>query len=220
VPIRETLASVIVTNASGIHGTLVADYVYAALVMLQFRFPRLWRRGPAFGLRVLGLRRQPAPVEGVSRVLGPDGLPELLRESDAVVLSVPETGETRGLLGAKELRAMKPGAFVINVARGAVVDEAALLDVLREGRLGGAALDVFATEPLPAASPLWDLPNVIVTPHIAGEPAGYTERVISEVFADNVARYRAGQPLRNVVDLARGVLRARRPVAGRATMPA
>jgi phosphoglycerate dehydrogenase-like enzyme len=238
VPIREDLRNVVVTNASGIHGVLVADYVFGVLVMLQWRFPQLLRkqaahqwgfqfteplagktlglvglgsigsaiaqRAGAFGMRVIGMRRSPAPVEGVERVLGPGGLSELVIESDVVVLVVPKTGETRGLIGEAELRKMRRTAFLINVSRGAVVDEPALLRALREGWIAGAALDVFAEEPLPAASPFWDLENVIVTPHIAGEPLGYTERVVRDVFADNLVRFRAGQPLQNVVDLARG----------------
>ena len=238
VPVRDALRGVIVTNASGVHAALAADYVFGVLVMLQWDFPQLlrrqqareWgfqftpplagktlgivglgsigqeiaRRGIAFGMEVLGLRRHPGPVDGVARVLGPPELPELLRASDALVLSVPGTAETIGMIGERELGLMRPGAFLINIGRGAVVDEAALIRALGERRIAGAALDVFAEEPLPATSPLWGFPNVIVTPHIAGEPAGYAERVVSQVFADNLARFRGGQPLQNVVDLARG----------------
>lgn len=108
------------------------------------------------------------------------------------------------MIGEPELKLMQRTAFLINIARGAVVDEAALLRALREGRIAGAALDVFTEEPLPPTSPFWDLPNVIVTPHIAGEPAGYAERVVTQVFADNLARFQSGRPLHNVVDLGRG----------------
>lgn len=108
------------------------------------------------------------------------------------------------MIGEPELKLMQRTAFLINIARGAVVDEAALLRALREGRIAGAALDVFTEEPLPPTSPFWDLPNVIVTPHIAGEPAGYAERVVTQVFADNLARFQSGRPFHNVVDLGRG----------------
>lgn len=161
------------------------------------------RRGASLGMRVLGVRRTPAPVDGVERVYGPDGLLEMLPECDFVVLVVPTTGETTRMIGAAELAAMKPTACLVNVARGSVVDEAALVAALREGRLGGAALDVFDEEPLPPDSPFWDLENVLVTPHIAGMPVDYWQRVL-DIFLDNVARWRAGQPLRNRVDPERG----------------
>jgi len=154
------------------------------------------RRGAAVALA--------EPVDGVDRVLGPSGLPELLRAADTVVLSVPGTAETHAMIGEPELKLMQRTAFLINIARGSVVDEAALLLALREGRIAGAALDVFTEEPLPPASPFWDLPNVIMTPHIAGEPAGCAERVVTQVFADNLARFQSGRPLHNVVDLGRG----------------
>ncbi|HEX7125864.1 MAG TPA: D-2-hydroxyacid dehydrogenase [Thermodesulfobacteriota bacterium] len=161
------------------------------------------RQGASLGMRVLGVRRTPAPVDGVERVYGPDGLLEMLPECDFVVLVVPTTSETTRMIGAAELAAMKPTACLVNVARGSVVDEAALVAALREGRLGGAALDVFDEEPLPPGSPFWDLENVLVTPHISGMPVDYWQRVL-DVFLDNVARWRAGQPLRNRVDPERG----------------
>jgi len=161
------------------------------------------RRAPSFGLIVLGLRRTVAPVPGIRRVYGPDRLREMLGQCDFVVLVVPETPETRGMIGEAELRAMKPTARLVNIARGAVVDEAALLRALREGWIAGAALDVLAEEPPPPDHPVWGLDNVILTPHIAGEPARYVERVV-EIFVDNHRRWTAGQPLRNVVDLTRG----------------
>ncbi len=161
------------------------------------------RRGAAMGMTVLGMRRDPRPAEGVARMFGPDGLPAMLPECDVVVVVVPATPATRGLLGERELGLMRPGAFLVNIARGSVVDEPALIRALRDGRLGGAALDVFATEPLPPESPLWSLDNVIVTPHIAGEPADYPERAVA-IVAENLARWRAGRPLLNVVDQARG----------------
>src|SRR5207244_752134 len=125
------------------------------------------------------------------------------RASDYVVLSVPHTAQTVGLLGRTELAAMRPGAVLINIARGSVVDEPALIAALQSGHLGGAALDVFATEPLPADSPLWDMPHVLITPHSMSTATCENER-LTALFADNLRRYLAGEPLRNVIDKARG----------------
>jgi len=161
------------------------------------------RRGAAMGMRVLGMRRDPRPAAGVERMFGPAELREMLASCDFVVLVVPGTASTRGMIGEGELRSMRPSAFLVNVARGSVVDEPALVRALEEGWIAGAALDVFATEPLPPASPLWSMDNVIVTPHVAGEPAEYAHRAF-EVFAQNIVRWRDGRPLQNVVDLTRG----------------
>lgn len=161
------------------------------------------RRGAAFGMHVLAVKRTPAPVEGAAEVVAPDQLHGVLGRSDFVVLVVPQTAATRGMIGEAALRAMKPAAYLVNVARGSVVDEAALVHALRERWIGGAALDVFEEEPLPPDSPLWSLPNAIVTPHVAGEPADYARRV-AEVFVDNLLRRRRGEPFRNVVDFDRG----------------
>jgi len=160
-----------------------------------------------FGVRVLGNRRGPGDADaahfGVDAMLGPDGLALLLGESDYVVLCVPHTSETVGLLGAAELANMRRGAVLINIARGSVVDEPALIEALHSGHLAGAALDVFATEPLPADSPLWDMPNVLVTPHSMSTTTTENER-LTALFADNLRRYVAGEPLRNVIDKVRG----------------
>jgi phosphoglycerate dehydrogenase-like enzyme len=163
------------------------------------------RLASAAGMRVVATRRSPdaAPVPGVARVYPPGELRRLLAESDDVALTVPGTPETAGLLGEAELRAMRPGAVLVNVARGSVVDEPALIRALRDGHLGGAALDVFATEPLPADSPLWDLPSVLVTPHSMSTSRGENDLVL-DVFCDNLRRYLAGQPLHHVYDRARG----------------
>jgi len=157
----------------------------------------------ACGARVVGMRRRPDPVPHVDRVVGPEGLREVLEASDYVVLTLPLLPSTRGLLGREQLGWMKPHAVLINVARGGLVDEAALVDALRAGRIRGAALDTFASEPLPADSPLWSLPNVLVSPHVAGSFQGYTDAVV-ELFCDNLQRYLAGEPLRNVVDRENG----------------
>ena len=161
------------------------------------------RRGAAFGMHVLAVKRTPAPVDGAAEVVAPDQLHGVLGRSDFVVLVVPQTAATRRMLGEAELRVMKPTAYLINIARGSVVDEAALVHALREHWIAGAALDVFEEEPLPPDSPLWSLPNVLVTPHIAGEPADYARRA-AEVFVDNLLRLRRGEPFRNVIDFDRG----------------
>ena len=117
-------------------------------------------------MHVWGLRRRPREKpDCVDQLVGPEGLQELLKTSDYVVLALPLTAATRQMLGEEELRCMQPHAILINVGRGPVVDELALVDALREGRLAGAGLDVFAEEPLPKDSPLWGIPNVIITPH-------------------------------------------------------
>ncbi len=154
----------------------------------------------ALGMRVLGIRRHPAETTaGVDKMAGPGELAALLSEADFVVLTVPLTRETRGLIGERELKAMRPGAYIINIGRGGTIDEAALLQALRAGRIAGAGLDVFENEPLPADSPFWDMPNVIVTAHYAGATPLYNQRAL-DVFIENLRRYRAGEPLDNVVD--------------------
>jgi glyoxylate/hydroxypyruvate reductase len=158
----------------------------------------------AVGMRVLGLRRSAAAgVEDVERVFGPEGLHTLLAESDYVVLIVPSTRDTDALLDTAAIAHMKPGAVLINMARGSVVDEVALVDALRSGHLGGAALDVVRREPLPADSPLWELPNVLITPHSMSTAFGENELLV-DLFRDNLRRYLAGEPLRNLVDKRRG----------------
>jgi phosphoglycerate dehydrogenase-like enzyme len=122
---------------------------------------------------------------------------------DALVLACPLTEQTRGLIGAAELALLRPGAVLVNIARGPVVDEEALVSALRSGHLGGACLDVFATEPLPPASPLWDMPNVIVSPHSAATVAA-ENGLLTDLFIENLRRWLAGRPLRNTYDRAAG----------------
>ena len=124
-------------------------------------------------------------------------------ESDFLVILLPLTPETRGSIGARELDGMKPGAHLVNLARGGILDEHALLERLRSGRIAGAALDVFALEPMPPDDPLWDAPNLIATPHLAGLEPDYMRRLM-ELAADNVRRLERGEPLRNLVDRERG----------------
>ncbi len=175
----------------------------------------------AFGSRVIALRRRPDAVDEPSagdsgaedegfpyeprldRVVGPDGLHELLAESNIVVLAAPLTPETEGMIDEAAVGAMKRDAWLINVARGRLIDDTALIRALRENRIGGAALDTFRDEPLLQGSPYWDLPNVILTPHTAWSSARVLDRSI-DLFCDNLVRFSRGEPLRNVVDPAAG----------------
>jgi phosphoglycerate dehydrogenase-like enzyme len=184
----------------------------------------------AFGCRVVAVRRRPggegadgapagASAEDASvaddgeersfgetmldRVGGPETLPELLGESDFIVLAAPLTPETEDMIDDGTLAMVKPGAWLINVARGRLIDERALLRALREGPLGGAVLDTFRDEPLPPTSPFYDLENVIVTPHTAWSSGRVLDRSV-ELFCDNLRRFAAGEPLLNVVDPAAG----------------
>lgn len=166
----------------------------------------------AFGCRVIATRRradrgdeavraEDAALGSVmlDRVLPPERLPELLSESDFVVLAAPLTPDTNGMMGEDAINAMRPGAWLINVARGELIDEWALVRALRSGRIGGAVLDTFRDEPLPASSSLYDLPNVILTPHTSWSSGRVLDRSL-ELFCENLRRYAAGQPLVNVVD--------------------
>jgi D-2-hydroxyacid dehydrogenase (NADP+) len=154
----------------------------------------------ALGMQVEGIRRDPTQtVSGVAAMYAPEQLQERLASADVVVLTVPLSHATQGLIGATELRAMKPTAYLINIGRGRTVDKAALVQALDERWIAGAALDVFAEEPLPASSPLWEMENVIITAHYAGATPHYNERAMA-IFLDNLQRFSAGTPLRNQVD--------------------
>ncbi len=159
------------------------------------------RLAKAFGMRVAGCRRSGRRARWVDKIVPPGRLHDLLARADFVVLAVPLTSETERLIGAPELRAMRPDAWLINVSRGRVVDEAALVRALRQGEIGGACLDVFEAEPLSPESELWSLPNAIVTPHNSGWSPLNGERG-TEIFLDNLRRYASGRRLRNVVRLA------------------
>jgi phosphoglycerate dehydrogenase-like enzyme len=166
----------------------------------------LGRRLTALGARVIGLRRTAAEDEdGVEMVTGRYGLDRILRESDAVVVTAPDTPETRGLIDADAFVRMKPDAILVNVARGAIVDEAALVDALRDGRIRGAGLDVFAAEPLRSDSPLWELENVLITPHVSGVTNHFWRRE-ADLILHNLECWLAGDVahMRNVVDLDAG----------------
>lgn len=154
----------------------------------------------ALGMRVRVMRRRPErAVAGAEAVVGPGEKLALLAWADFVVLATPLTPDTVNLIDRAALAAMKSSAYLINVARGEVVDDQALVDALRAGGIAGAGLDAFREEPLPASSPYWELPNVLVTPHVSGYTSRYFERTI-ELFRDNLRRFVAGEPLRNVVN--------------------
>jgi len=154
----------------------------------------------ALGMRVLGIRRGGAPHPDVDKIAGMDGLDALLGASDVVFLCTPLTQETRGLIGAAQLARMKRGAGLVNIARGAVIDTDALRAALASGHLSGAVLDVFDPEPLPKDSPLWETPNVIITPHCSSDDADtYVPRTLDLIF-DNLRRLMAGERLAAVVD--------------------
>ena len=157
------------------------------------------RRLSGLGAHVIGTSRHHRPVDHVDRLIRPDQIAETVPDVDAIVLTLPGTAATERLIGADVLAAVKPGTILVNVGRGTVVDEDALLQALRDGRIGFAALDVFATEPLPTNSPLWDEPNVLVSPHTAALNAA-EDRLIAELFAANASRLLNGEELTNVVD--------------------
>jgi phosphoglycerate dehydrogenase-like enzyme len=215
---REEVERIIWTSSVGIHITPLGEWAMFGILALTKDLPRLeadkrarrWAHYPvdevrgttvlivgfgeigrevarlaeAFGMNVLSTRRNDGDLD------------ELLPRADSVVVVLPLTEETRGLFDRRRIELMKPGAIFVNIGRGAVVDEDALIDALRSRRLRGAALDVFATEPLPADSPLWELDNVILSPHTAAQSVHENERIV-ELFADNLRRYLAGEELRS-----------------------
>ncbi len=155
------------------------------------------------GMRVVGFKARPsAPPEGVDEVHGVERLPEVASRSDFLAVTLPLTPKTRGLVGQEVLQSMKPGSVLINLSRGTIVDETALQKALERGPLRGAVMDVFEKEPLPPESPLWDLENLVITPH-TGDIQGWREKV-AELFCDNLRRRLADEPLRNVVGPERG----------------
>ncbi|HTN95940.1 MAG TPA: D-2-hydroxyacid dehydrogenase, partial [Nordella sp.] len=161
------------------------------------------KRCKAMGMKVLGVRANPGPMEDVDEVHGMAALPSLWSKADAIVCCVPLLDSTRGLVGAPAFAAMKPDVILIDISRGGVVDEPALVAALDAGRLKGVARDVFATEPLPADHRLWAYDNVIVTPHCSSVYRGWDVNS-ARMFAANLARYRNSEPLANVVDPVRG----------------
>lgn len=159
------------------------------------------KRAHAFGMNVTGVRRRPDQPRPrcVDRVVGSDRLHDALDGCDILVLAAPGVAATQGMIGERELEMLNPGAVLVNVARAAIVDQRALIQELKSGRLGGAVLDVFEQEPLDPGSPFWTMPNVVVTPHSSGFRSTHWIDVIA-LFADNLKRYQAGKPLRHLVD--------------------
>ena len=164
----------------------------------------LARLAGGVGMRVIGVRRDASrPAPGVDRIVPADRFREVAREADYLAVTAALTPQTRGMVSAEVLQALKPTAWVINIARGPIVDEAALAAVLADKRIGGAALDVFDTEPLPADSPLWSCDNAILTPHVSNSSPKVRERSLALVV-ENVRRFKAGEPLLNLVDRTAG----------------
>jgi phosphoglycerate dehydrogenase-like enzyme len=151
------------------------------------------------GVRVVGVTRDGRPRGDVTDVVATTELVTIAPRVDALVVTLPGTDATRGLVDAAVLSALRPGATVVSVGRGSVIDEAALVCALESGVVGNAVLDVFAVEPLPADSPLWAMPQVVISPHTAAVTADQ-ERLIAELFVDNARRLLRGEPMRNVVD--------------------
>jgi phosphoglycerate dehydrogenase-like enzyme len=161
------------------------------------------RLAAALGMRVIGTKREPVAVPHVSHVYPPAETARVLAESDYVLLLLPSTGETRGLLGKTALARLKPGAFVLNFGRGDLVVDADLVDAVRGRRIAGAVLDVFTTEPLPSEHPFWSTPGIVVLPHVGGlHPT--RDAIVADLWVENLRRFVAGQPLLEVVDRARG----------------
>lgn len=239
-------SDVVLTNATEVHGPVVAEHVIAAILALAKKIPQaavlqrqgvwgqdaMWNERPhlreiagatlgligvgsigrrvarmasALGMRVIAVREhvEKGRPDGVESVFGPQDLNRLLGESDYVVVAAPLIPATTKLIGAAQLAAMKPEACLINVGRGPQVDAVALAEALRARRIGGAALDVFDHEPLPADSPLWRLDNLLITPHTAGLTEKLWQRHYA-LFSDNLRRYLAHEPLQFVVDKHKG----------------
>ena len=229
-------SDVIVTNASGVHNTNVAEFALCLLLMLAKKAPRFlankeayrWesyvpselkgktvgiaglgkigsdvaRLARAFRAKVLATKKSATTremdVAGVDELFPPNEFLQMLPKCDFVILTLPLTPETRGLIGEIELKAMKPTAYIINVARGPIIKQDALIQALKERWIAGAALDVFDTEPLPPDSELWRLPNLIISPHLAGSPMHTAP--LTEFFCNNLRRFLAGEELLNLVD--------------------
>ena len=199
----------LVTNAKGVYAVPIGEYV-SGMVLRVHQPAATWsadqaaHHWPDEPSLIDPIRGKTAVIAGYGsipeRIVGDDGLLDGVREADVLVLTMPLTDASRGVIGREVLAALPPRAWLINVSRGALVDEPALLEALRADRLAGAVLDVFGEEPLPADSPWWDAPNVIVTPHASG----HTLRFFDELVVENVRRYLAGEPLLNPVDPERG----------------
>jgi phosphoglycerate dehydrogenase-like enzyme len=187
-------------------GDLVSDELYGRTLLVLGGGgigQQIIDRAAAFGMRIWASNRSGRPIANVERTVTGDAWRDLLDQAHFVVVTVPLTEETRGLVGADELARMRSDAWLLNVGRGATLDEDAVLDAVADGRIAGAALDTWVTEPLPADHRAWDIPNVIVSPHRSGSSSAGRDRSL-DLFADNVRRFVAGEPLRNEVDLDAG----------------
>jgi len=161
------------------------------------------RLGSAFGMKVIGVRRRVGPVPGVDRMVQPELLREVVPEADYLAIAAPLTPATRGAVSRDVIGRMKKTAWIVNIARGAIVDEDALVEALRAGRIGGAGLDAFATEPLPADHALWKLENVMISPHSSNSSPNVRHRTMA-FFVENLRRFKSGEELLNRVDLEAG----------------
>ena len=161
------------------------------------------RRAKAFGMRVLGTRARPAPMENVDEVHASDSVSDLWPQADIIAVSVPLLPSTHNLIDARAFAAMKPSALIVDVSRGGVINENALINALRNQVIAGAAMDVFETEPLPSDSPLWSLENLLISPHSSGVFADWANHSF-EMFIENLTRWRRGEVLNNIVNPARG----------------
>jgi phosphoglycerate dehydrogenase-like enzyme len=157
------------------------------------------RKAKAFDMTVVGVSREGKAGGNFDEVVPRGQLHDILPKADVLLLALPLDDETRHIIGAREIALMKPSAMIVNIARGALIDEAALIAALQEKRIAGAAMDVVETEPLPADSPLWDMENVFFSPHIAGHSDAASKHALAEMIADNLRRFAAGEPLRNVM---------------------
>ena len=215
-------SEVIVTNSRGVYADALAEFVIGAMLWFAKDFRRLVENQAARKWDALHVQRLEGATLGIigygsigaaigrraealgmhlltARRSGGTPLDELIRSSDYIVLSTPLTPETRHLMNAERIALMRPTAVLINIARGAVVDEPALIDALAAHRIGGAALDVFEKEPLPSDNPLWSLDNVLISPHSADRTRDSHERAVA-FFRENLARFERGEPLQNVID--------------------
>jgi phosphoglycerate dehydrogenase-like enzyme len=161
------------------------------------------RLAAAIGMRVVAVRRRPGAIPGAQEVVTPDALGDVAAKADYLVVAAPLTPATRGAISREVLARMKKTAWIVNIARGPIIDEAALIEALRDGRIGGAGLDTFVQEPLPPDSPLWSLPNVVVTPHASNSSPRVRQRTLA-LFVENLRRFKAGEPLLNRVDFEAG----------------
>jgi phosphoglycerate dehydrogenase-like enzyme len=221
IPISEQILAYLLAFARGLHRAICAQvrhewhretkdtlFELAGKTMLLVGVGAIGGRtaevAAALGMRVLGVRRDPeVDAPRVEAMYSPENLLDVLPEADFVVITAPLTSETRSMIGESELRAMKSTAYIVNIGRGGTIQEDVLIRALRKGWIAGAGLDVFAVEPLPQDSPLWDMDNVIVTGHYAGMTPCYDERALA-IFMENLRRYHAGETLKNVIDKRRG----------------